>query len=180
VIALTDALVRETVPGLFGDDEAVFSADGTYRYLLTRRWAEGGTTCTFAMLNPSKATAAVTDPTVTRCIGFARREGASALAVVNLHALRATDPAELAKHPDPTGPCNDAFILEHCQPGQLVIAAWGSHGILRGRGLQVAVMLDGHGVDLKCFGVTKAGMPLHPLYQRADAPLSTYAPGGAT
>ena len=58
---------------------------------LTRRWAEGPP-LVVCMLNPSTADAEEDDPTIRRCVGFAKRDGFAALEVVNLFAFRATDP----------------------------------------------------------------------------------------
>ena len=86
-----------------------------YRYLLTRRW---GTVpaMVWIMLNPSTADAFAEDPTIRRCLIFAHREGCGGLTVVNLFALRSTDPKALTRHPDPVGPANDTFIRGHCAP----------------------------------------------------------------
>ena len=172
---MTAALVRDT--DLTGHSEAVFSADGTYRYLLVRRWDQPGPAMTCLMLNPSTADALADDPTIRRVLGFARREGAGTLNVVNLFALRATDPRELSRHPDPVGPHNDEFILRHCTPGARVLAAWGTGGQLRGRAAEVAGRLRDHGAQLVCLGVTAGGEPRHPLYVRANTPLASFSPG---
>jgi hypothetical protein len=87
---------------LFGDRGATLSDCGRYRYRLWRRWADGPTVL-FVMLNPSTADADVDDPTIRRCIGFARSWGAGALEVVNLYAWRATQPAELKAAVGPVG-----------------------------------------------------------------------------
>ena len=60
---------------------ARFSANGIYRYLLTRSLG-GSATCLFIMLNPSSADAENDDPTIRRCIGFANREGYGRLEVI--------------------------------------------------------------------------------------------------
>jgi hypothetical protein len=173
---MTDTLIREVAADLLGHAEAVFSADEAYRYLLIRRWAVGGTTATFLMLNPSTATATADDPTIRRCIGYARREGCNALTVVNLFALRATNPAHLLPHPDPVGERNDEFIVKHCLPGRLVVAAWGyQRRVGPPRALHVRRLLADSGVDLQCLGKTLTGEPRHPLFVRADAPLIRYA-----
>jgi len=146
---------------------ATLSADRAYRYLLTRRW-DDGPAMTWIMLNPSTADASEDDPTIRRCVGFARREGCGAIQVVNLFALRAADPRELLASPDPVGPGNDGFLL--ARPlAACIVAAWGTHGSLRGRSAEVRAMLVG--VRLLCLGVTSIGEPRHPLYVRADAPL---------
>lgn len=168
-----DGLVRREHHDLIGHSEAVFSPDETYRYLLLRRWQPGPPTCVFLMLNPSTATELVNDPTVTRCEGFARREGAHALVVLNLFAYRATNPHHLARAADPVGPANDRFILQHATTGALVIAAWGTWGSRRDRAAKVTRMLTANGVELHCLGMTSSPepQPRHPLYLPRDAPL---------
>jgi hypothetical protein len=59
---------------LLTQSAAVVSECGLYSYSLTRRWAHGPKAL-FVMLNPSTADAMVDDPTIRRCIGFARRQG---------------------------------------------------------------------------------------------------------
>jgi hypothetical protein len=164
-----------TTGDLFGSKTAVLSPDERYRYLLTRECA-AGPGLTFIMLNPSTADDQVDDPTIRRCIRFAGREGAGRLVVVNLFALRATDPRELARHPDPAGPRNDEFILMHCRPGSRVVAAWGAHPFAAERARAVTAAVVGNGASLHCLGVTKDGHPRHPLYVRGDAPLLPYSP----
>jgi hypothetical protein len=168
-----------SAPTLFGGlpeaSSAVISDDGMYRYLLMRRLAPGGRVMTFLMLNPSTADASVDDPTIRRCKAFAVREGAAILYVVNLFALRATNPRELVAHVDPIGPRNDEFLRLHGMATTTLVAAWGNGGSLHGRGEEVTVMLAEAGVRLMCLGQTRSGEPRHPLYVKADAPLVTYA-----
>jgi hypothetical protein len=154
---------------------AVFNRERTHRFSLTRSWGDNGRQCTFVMLNPSTADAFQVDPTIRRCLGFAAREGCDRLAVVNLFALRSTDPKALYGHPDPTGgQVNDAAILRAALGAVLVVAAWGAHGALNGRGRAVAAALVGSGVELQALTVTKGSHPGHPLYVRRDAPLLPY------
>jgi hypothetical protein len=156
---------------------ATFSLDRAYRYALTRQWDSTVPPAVFVMLNPSTADAFRTDPTATRCLGFARRENCcGGLVIVNLFALCATDPRELRGHPDPVGAGNDWFIREHCAAGRLVIAAWGAHGRLRDRDRAVLAMLRDARIAVRCFGVTAGGMPRHPLYLPRGAQLESYAP----
>ena len=147
--------------------QANISPCGTYRHRLYHRWGDRSRVCGFIMLNPSTADDVEDDPTVRRCRGFAEREGCNGMVIVNLYQLRATDPRELLRHPDPVGPGADqeiATVAQMCS-GPL-IAAWGTKG--GQRALQVA--REWRGV-LKCLGVTKDGHPKHPLYLAADAPL---------
>jgi hypothetical protein len=160
---------------LLGDASAVFSACERFRYRLTRQWEPDGPTVAFVMLNPSTADEMVADPTVRRCIGFAKREGAGRLVVVNLYALRSTDPAALARADDPIGPDNDEHIRQAARDASLVVAAWGAHPFAGDRATDVAAMLNGIGRPLYRLGPpTKDGHPRHPLYLPADAPLERW------
>mgnify|MGYP002133234169 CR=1 FL=1 len=150
--------------GMFDEvSDATFSPCKVYRYSLTRGF-DDGPACNFLMLNPSTATATEDDPTIRRCIGFAKGWGYGVLYVTNLFALRATDPRELYKHAEPVGPDNDRCILTAATGSQLVVAAWGVHGAHRDRGADVARLIRKAGVKLHCLGTTKDGHPRHPLY----------------
>jgi hypothetical protein len=153
---------------------AVLSDGGVYRYRLTRHWGDSPL-MPFVMLNPSTADANVDDPTIRRCMGFARRENAGGIAVVNLYGLRATDPAELRKTKDPFGPDNRANIsmlgMEAAAAGLPVVCAWGTGGWVKSADVATIHLLKGTGAKLVCLGTTKAGHPKHPLYIKADQPL---------
>jgi len=149
---------------------AVISDCGQYRYQLGRRWGDGPS-CVFIMLNPSTADAEKDDPTIRRCIGFAKREGCGGLIVVNLFAFRATQPEVLLSAADPIGPENDAYIADALsKESGPIIAAWGAWGDGR-RGRIVAARFPGR---LQALGATKDGRPRHPLYVRGDAPLRPF------
>jgi hypothetical protein len=160
------------------EKSARISQCGAFRYWLGRRWGDLDG-LTFVMLNPSTADALQDDPTIRRCIGFARREGFDAVNVYNLNAYRATRPAALATCADPVGPDNDAYLslvlTEQRRRGHPVVAAWGAHA----RPERVAAVLDlVPGVDWRCLGLTQHGHPRHPLYVRGDQPLVTFTPAG--
>jgi hypothetical protein len=144
---------------------AIFSIDETYRYALWRRWAEGPYAL-FVGLNPSTADATQDDPTVRRCIRFARDWGYAAMFMANLFAYRSTDPRALMDAEDPVGPENDAWLRTLARGAGLTIAAWGVHGKLNDREYKVLVT-DALG-DYRVLGLTAAGHPRHPLYMRAD------------
>jgi hypothetical protein len=148
---------------------AILSPCGRYRYTLHREIEPSERKpCLFIMLNPSTADAVQNDPTIRRCLAFARREDCTSLTVVNLYALRSTNPAALATAPDPVGPENDLHIQQQvaAHHGGLIIAAWGSNAFAIPRALQVLPLL---GKSAYCLGRTvKLGMPRHPLYVGGD------------
>ncbi len=156
---------------------ATLSPDGLYRYSLGRRWAppdEEARWVTFVMLNPSTADAALDDPTIRRCRGFAQSWGAGGMHVVNLYAYRATSPAALWVVPDPVGPDNDRTLTGYAAMGWPMVAAWGANA----RRDRVAEVLDliRDCPPLRCLGTTKAGDPRHPLYVKGDTPLTEWGP----
>lgn len=143
---------------------AVISGCGLYRYELTRSWRQGPLV-TFLMLNPSTADAETDDPTIRRCMGFARSWGYSGISVVNLYAYRATDPAWLWTVADPVGPLNDATIKDRALRGPIV-AAWGAKPKARKRARHVLEMIYGMGINglvVRTIRRTKDGYPEHPL-----------------
>ncbi|PPB82564.1 hypothetical protein LV82_00502 [Albidovulum inexpectatum] len=147
--------------------EALYSPCGTWRYRLTRRWG-AGRLVTFILLNPSTATERADDPTLARCVSRARALEAGGVCVVNLFALRATDPRALRQHPDPIGPKTDGVLLRAARQAGMLICGWGNHGALRGRDAQVRSMLQAIGVPLFHLGLTANGQPRHPLYVRLE------------
>lgn len=146
---------------------AKFSDCERYRYTLGRRWNPGGKRVCFCLLNPSTADATKLDPTLTRCHRYAVRWGFDAMDVVNIFALRSTDPKGLKQVEDPIGPDNDRHIARLAKQADLVVAGWGTHGALMGRGNAVLEVL-GSVCDPHCLEVTKHGFPKHPLYLKGD------------
>ncbi len=151
----------------------MFDDTGAYRYRLGRRRDAGAGSVTFIMLNPSTADAEVNDPTIRRCIGFAWDWGYRALTVVNLFAYRATTPKELRRARSPVGPANDEHLLAAADAAEAVVVAWGVHGALHERDREVTELLSPR-VELTCLGVTKAGLPRHPLYMPKRATPTRY------
>lgn len=192
---------------------ARISADGKYRYHLWREWRlwpepahwdwlyddDGKTklvdgagaplgrprSVLFVMLNPSTADGEEDDPTIRRCVNFARSWGYDRLDVVNLFAFRATEPAELLalNHlDDPVGPLNSSTIegliedrTEFFGSGvDKVICAWGNHGAHLGQDETVLGWLrDTPRFALK---ISKDGHPGHPLYLPSKSPLLDFRP----
>ena len=119
------------------------------------------------MLNPSTADESSDDPTIRRCIGFARAWAYGGLEVVNLFALRATDPRELRVAADPIGGLNDAYLLDAAARATAMVIAWGAHGVFRSRGAAALTLLSPR-ARLLALGWTNSGEPRHPLYLRRD------------
>jgi hypothetical protein len=154
---------------------ARFSPDRRYRWSLRRAWKTEDAAApemVWCMLNPSKAGAKVNDHTVRRCVWFARREGCTALTIVNLFALVSTDPKRLLVDEAPVGWANDQAIIDACTardvtdpvPRIVVVAwgGWGAHPQLRTRTDEVWDLLNSHGIAYRAFGLTVHGEPLHP------------------
>jgi len=142
-----------------------------HRYLLRREWNKQARDIVhFIMPNPSTADDVFDDPTIRRCIGFAKRWGFSGLVVTNLFAYRATDPADLIalakKDPALAVGDHDGRSIEYwAEHSEITVAAWGNNvdaGPLRGRDLWIANRLLDHR-DLYCIRRTKAGNPAHPV-----------------
>jgi hypothetical protein len=155
-----------SLPGFELQSAAIFSRCRTWRYSLVRQWDPTVQTVVFVGLNPSTADETVDDPTIRRCIRFAREWGYGGLVMCNLFAYRATDPKDMKAAEDPVGPENDDYLRSCAQRAGLVVAAWGAHGGHLGRAQQVvdAGLLG----NFTVLGLTKDGHPRHPLYMRAD------------
>jgi len=156
---------------------AIISADQKYRYRLIRDLGMmGDGTCCFVMLNPSTADATQDDPTIRRCIGFARSFGCARLEVVNLFAFRSTDPDALYAMSKgmAIGPENDQHIAEACNASRIVVCAWGNHGKLFGRADEVLKLIRAQqGAAPMALKINvKSRQPAHPLYLKADAQLA--------
>jgi hypothetical protein len=143
---------------------AEYSPDEAYRYRLVRVWHPEGARALFVMLNPSTATETQNDPTVERCERRARALGFGSFAVGNIFAYRATDPKVMRGAAEPIGPANDAALVEMAWQADRIICAWGTHGVHLGRGAAVEGLLRGTGLPLHHLGLSKGGMPKHPLY----------------
>ncbi len=139
--------------------------NGIYRYSLVREWLVGDGILCYIMLNPSTANVLEDDNTLIRCSGFARQWGFAKMRVVNLFAIRSTDPKKLKEFADPIGGIwNDATIRTAVKAAKQVIVAWGNHGSLHGRDKEVLKILKTMKIEPMCLGITKSGAPKHPLY----------------
>lgn len=150
---------------------ATISPDGLYRYRLERdlatRWERKRVL--FVMLNPSTADWRNDDPTIRRCLGFARSWGYDALDVGNLFAFRSTKPVYLQTADDPIGEENDFHLQDMAEDAALVVAAWGAfpRKLFAWRIAKVTQMLRTVR-EIHCLGLTTTGDPRHPLYVPAE------------
>lgn len=152
-----------------------------HRYVLRRNWIGDGGIVNFIMLNPSTATDTFDDPTIRRCIGFAKRWGFSGLVVTNLFAYRATQPRDLElliSKPGginiAIGDDNAAHLEREAKVAKAIVCAWGDNcDILEHRDLDVIETLRQY--DLFCIRRTKQGNPAHPVREPyTNAPILLY------
>jgi hypothetical protein len=165
------------------DAGAVFSPCRRWRYTLWRTWNPALGTCAFIGLNPSVADEVRSDPTVTRCIGYARRWGCGRFVMLNAFALVEPYPKLMMQHPapvsDPRSPAqNDESILAVTESALIVVAAWSGMAGHLDREYALRRLLER--IPLKVLGWTQPDpatgrpYPRHPLYMRADVELQSY------
>ena len=171
--------------------KTIFSPDRVYRYTLWREWDNGDLYtpkqitrafeyAMFIGLNPSTADETKDDPTIRKCIGFAKRWGYGALCMTNLFAFRATQPKDMKRNPCPIGEGSfcafevateksitqcfrwktDAYLFALARQAGVVVAAWGVNGTHLNRDKEVRGLIP----SLRCLRKTKDGHPEHPLY----------------
>lgn len=169
------------------DAGADISACGKYRYLLWREWrgthdrkhwhwfgVKDGTgaeigrpkAVIFVMLNPSTADGSVDDPTIRKCVGFAKRWNYERIEVMNLFAYRATNSSALLRlghNENPEGPRNSEVFerLTESDVG-IVICAWGANGTHLGQDETILGWIGDK--PTYALRLTKDGCPWHPLY----------------
>ena len=144
--------------------DAQFSDCRKYRYGLWRIWDEEIPYALFIGLNPSTADEVTDDPTIGRCISFAKNWGYGGLMMANLFAYRATNPEVMMQSEDPVGPENDQWLLQYADNAGVIIGAWGNLGGHMNRAEEVLMMLP----DICYLKLNKTGHPAHPLYLSAE------------
>lgn len=152
---------------------AYLSKDGVYRYSLTRAWDDGQGALVWIMLNPSVADDKIDDPTMLKVMHITRREGYAQAIVLNLYALRSSDPKVLRTHPDPIGPENDSMLKDCAQivatsSECALVVAWGTGGGQRAQDVLHGAL---RGAPALCLGQTKDGYPKHPCRLANATPL---------
>ena len=158
------------------DHGATFSECRRYRYLLWRGWSTGRPAVAFVGLNPSTADGEEDDPTIRKCVTFARAWGFGRVFVLNVFAWRATESLRLLGVEDPVGRENDATIAATVRAAACVVMAWGRfprlRSILGDRVVVVRRLLREHARDAGHLGLNGDGSPRHPLYLKGTTALT--------
>lgn len=146
---------------------AILSECEDYRYRLWRIWDESKPKVMFIMLNPSTADADTDDPTIRRCIGFAKYWGFGGLYVGNIFAYRSTQPKGLFNPFDPVGKENVSHLLMMSQECEIAVCAWGNSPIVRKMRADHKP-LENVKIPLHYIELSKDGTPKHPLYLKSE------------
>lgn len=168
-----------TTGNLFTDSEfrAQFSPCRNWRYSHEVQWADDGPMVAFLLFNPSTADETTLDPTLRKCRGFAQRWGYSRMVILNLFAIRGTDPRTPAKVHDPVGPMNDYYILQNLKGARELICAWGCGQHFKTEAMkrrplrilsEVRERWDDHSLPIRCLGLREDKHPRHPLMLSYD------------
>lgn len=144
--------------------DAILSEDRKYRYVLSRIWDETKPTVMIIGLNPSIADETTNDPTIVRCINFAKSWGYGGVYMLNLFAFRATKPHTMKEAEEPIGNENDKYLEEYYKKSEKVICAWGDTGSYKNRSKEILSKFD----DLYYLELNQTGEPAHPLYLKSD------------
>lgn len=163
---------------LYEQREATFSDDLKYRYTLRIVWDRRLPILPVIGLNPSTADEMKNDPTITKICKFAKSWGYGGILMLNLFALRSSKPKALEQVDDPVGDENqfvhlldrirrqgyfNDLLTGRADEPTTVLAAWGSSGLLNGRGDDFAKFCRLNDVKLLCLQTNPDGTPTHPL-----------------
>jgi len=129
-----------------------------------RQWDEYRYWCGFVGLNPSTADEKKDDPTIRRCINYAKSWGYGGLYMLNVFAYRATNPLEMKSQTKPIGYSNAKFLARISARCLITVCAWGNHGNHLKAGDKAKEIINRpHYLELN-----KNGTPKHPLYLKGD------------
>lgn len=141
---------------------AELSDCGKYRHKLWRIWDETKPFVLWIMHNPSTADAEKDDPTIRRCVAFAKAWGYGGIYVGNLFPYRAADPKKIKEvgFLKATTVENWQHLRDMANLCKLNILAHGDPII---EPPAVRSLLSG----CNYLKMTKAGNPCHPLYLKS-------------
>ena len=142
---------------------AILSSCKKHRLQLWREWDSNLPKVLFIMLNPSTADDQQDDPTLRRCIDFAKQWGFGGLYIGNLYSFRAADPKTLLKVSKFSHRDNYKHLVTMANQCQLVVCAWGNYPVIKKLGIPKNIFkyLE---QNLHCLALSKKSMPMHPLY----------------
>ncbi len=156
---------------------AEFSPCRRYRHRLWRAWDASLPTCAFIGLNPSTADETRDDPTIRRCVAFARAWGFGRCEVLNLFGWRSTDPMGLLRRRRASRDADDWALARVMDETSRLVLAWGTHRrihrVLAPRVVDVRRLVDaiagqlrakGRRIEIGTLGTNADGSPRHPLY----------------
>lgn len=146
---------------------AILSECETYRYQLWRIWDESKPKVLFIMLNPSTADADIDDPTIRRCIGFAKSWGYGGLFVGNIFAYRSTEPKGLFEADDAVGVDNNYHLEQMSEKCEIAVCAWGNSPIVNKMNTTHKPLKNVR-IPLHYIELSKDGTPKHPLYLKSE------------
>jgi hypothetical protein len=150
---------------------AIISECGKHRYSLWRIWDVDRPIVMFIGLNPSRADAVITDPTITRCVQFAINWNYGGMYFANLFSWRSPYPEDLVTNLNlAVGPECDDHLLTMIDNAEKVVLCWGSWPFISERASKVISLIE----DPYCFGLNKDGNPKHPLYLKASSELQPF------
>lgn len=169
--------------------EATISPCGSYRYDLTRT-VEPGCPCVrcdsssyarslfapnlfpyvlWVLCNPSMADAEIDDATERRGWGFTSSWGYPKMVFVNTNPYRSTNPRQARTPGRLITDHNEGFLIRHALEASLIICAWGTNAESNlACNAEYAMRLAGAGSKIHTLGLTKGGVPKHPLYLSKD------------
>ena len=139
-----------------------------YRYAIERTWADDADRIGWVLLHPS-IVSTTQDPSLHRCLEFARRWGFGSVELVYLYAMRTTDASivrraiETLGEPVAVGPDTDARIVAACDRCTTLIAAWGNASFSKWRDRAVTSILRERHPNVLCLGRTHDGYPISPI-----------------
>lgn len=152
---------------------AIFSDDRKYRYALWRCWSITKPPLLVIGLNPSSANEITDDPTITRLMVRAVRDGFGSLIMANLYAYVSTFPNILLEADDFVGEYTDYYLKQMIAMSGRQLCGWGSFLPVAKRAPIVLKMIP----EPYCLGINKDGQPKHPLYLSYDVPMVKYVNG---
>ena len=149
---------------------AIFSDDRKYRYALWRTWSPNRPILLQIGLNPSKANEIKNDPTITRGMARADKEGFGCFLMANLYAYVSTNPNALLRNNDTIGEYTDYYLKYMIEMSDKQLCGWGSFKPVQARAPAVLSMIK----KPYCLDVNADGQPKHPLYISYDTSMKEY------